>query len=616
MLITEADSTSRRNELLSAMADRLRRDSIEATDAAGSGHPTSSLSCAEIMSVLFFDAMRFDPNVPYSPSNDEFVLSKGHAAPVLWATYHQAGMISRDEMLSLRDIDSRQEGHPTPRNPWVKVATGSLGQGLPMGLGMAWAARRENAGSRVYVLLGDGETAEGSNWEAAALASHEKMDNLTAVVDVNRLGQSAPTMLEHDASTYEARFAAFGWETKIVDGHDPEKLSTALAEMRNTQGRPQVVLAMTKKGAGVSQAEDKEGLHGKALDEPSEALEEIHPEDSERLELRVPHETEPARVPEVPVTIGKPEYEIGKDVSPREAYGHALLEIAASSEDIIALDGDVKNSTKTQAFFDQYPQRAVECFIAEQNMVGMAIGLGKRGFLPYVATFAAFLTRAFDQLRMAGISFSDIKIAGTHAGVSIGPDGPTQMGLEDLAMFRSLPGSTVLYPSDAVATHAATTLVGPVNGIAYQRLTRGKLPTIYADDTDFEIGGSKVWGETDHDRVTLVGAGVTLHECLKAQHQLETQKIKARVIDLFSVKPVDVETLARCVAKTGAIVLVEDHYPEGGLGEAVLSALEGREFKWRHLAVREVPRSGKPDELLEKYGISASHIVEAAREVA
>lgn len=607
--------TPEKQRKLREISERLRRDSLVATAEAGSGHPTSCLSCAEIMSVIFFDQLRYNPDEPGNPDNDQFILSKGHAAPILWSVYHEAGLLTDDDLKSLREVTSDLEGHPTPRCRFVKVATGSLGQGLSMGVGMAWAARRRRGGSRTFVLLGDGETAEGSVWEAAALASHLRLGHLTAVIDINRYGQSGATMLGHDSATYRARFEAFGWEAKEVDGHDVAAVAAALGESRDVRAKPLVVLALTEKGKGVPELEGKRGSHGKpaeSLDEAVDALDRDALQKGPEGKIPKPDAAGPPPPRRESVKLPPPNFEQADSVATRTAFGAAMLELADVCPDLIALDGDVKNSTMLEEFFERHAGRSIECYIAEQNMVGMAVGLGAAGLLPCLATFAAFLTRAFDQLRMAAISRSHIIVAGTHCGVAIGQDGPSQMGLEDIAMMRCLPGSLVLHPADAVSAHRSLELAANHDGIAYLRLTRNKLPVIYQPDDVFEPGGSHSHGVSPDDRLTLVGAGVTLHECLKARTRLKERGIPARVVDCYSIKPIDGATLRRCAEETGNIIVVEDHYAAGGLGEAVLGALGDTPCRRRHLAVHGVSRSGRPEELLERHGISESGIVEEA----
>ena len=611
-------------ELLQDKATRLRIDSVRATSAAGSGHPTSCASAAEIMSVLFFSVMRYDPKDPKNPANDVFVLSKGHAAPILYSAWAEAGLFPREQLLNLRRIDSDLEGHPTPRLNFVDVATGSLGQGISAALGLAINFKElERQNNRIYVLLGDGEVAEGSVWEAAEVAAQRKADNLCATVDVNRLGQSGPTMLEHDLGTYAARWESFGWHAIQVDGHDIPALLAAYEEAARTKGRPTVVLARTYKGRGLGKnIENQLDKHGKPLegDDEKQALAALESQLRKDVPGWTPNlpakSTSPALKPEP--SYPQPPYKIGdKDVATRKAFGQALAAIGKADQRLVALDGDVKNSTFTEEFFGAARERSVEGYIAEQNMVSMAMGLSARGKIPFAATFACFFTRAYDQIRMAAISQNNIKLAGTHVGVSIGEDGPSQMGLEDLAMICTQPGFTVFYPSDATSAWAATVLAAQVNGPAYLRLGRPNNPILYANTEQFQAGKCKVLRQSDQDKVLVVAGGVTVFEALAAYEELKQAGTAIRVIDLFSIAPIDEETL-RSAAKAcgGRVLTVEDHYAHGGLGDAVLSALAGDRVSVTKLAVREIPRSGKPKELLERYGISKRHIVDAVKKLA
>lgn len=619
MKLNELDSTKQKHNYLRDAAARLRRHSLEITKEAGSGHPTSSLSCAEIMSTLFFGFMKIDVEQSNNRHNDRFILSKGHAAPILWASYYEGGLIDLDALHSLREIDSRQEGHPTPRNKWIDVATGSLGQGLSVGVGMAWAARHHQTDSHTYVLMGDGETAEGSIWEAASLASHENLGQLTAIVDINEYGQSGHSMLGGDVDSYAQRFAAFGWQTIIVDGHEVEEISGALSAARENQTRPTVILAKTVKGKGVEEIEGARGSHGKPAPSLEGALRDLPESAHDKAregELFIHPTGRSEAFPKIEFTSS---IQHGADsdegpVATRAAFGKAMLRLGEACQNLVALDGDVKNSTKLQDFFERYPERSVECYIAEQNMIGMAMGLSKSGLLPCAATFAAFLTRGFDQLRIAAISRARLILAGSHAGVAIGQDGPTQMGLEDIAMLRCLPDSLVLYPADATSTHAAVENATHHDGIAYIRLNRGKTPTLYNADEAFEPGTCKVWNESEADQATLVGAGITLFECLDAQKALADENILVRVVDCYSVKPINSATLRRCAEETGAVIVVEDHHPEGGIGEAVFSAIKGVPCQGKHLAIDKHSRSGAPEALLDFHGISSRHIGDAVRE--
>ena len=604
-----------RTEHLKKIATRLRIHSLRMTTASGSGHPTTCLSAADLAACLFFREMRWNPADPADPANDELVLSKGHAAPLLWAAYAEAGVVPLESLLDLRKITSDLEGHPTPRMPWVKAATGSLGQGLSVGAGMALAQRLDKSPARTFVLLGDGECAEGQVWEAAAAAANWKLRNLVALVDVNRLGQSDPTMHQHDLAALKAKFRAFGWDALVVDGHRIDRILEAL-RLAGKKGRPTVLLAKTLKGKGVGFIEDRNGWHGKPLkaDELARALEELGclPDVDSKRFVRRPRpfrKTRPAGAVDFPRTA------YAEKTATRLAYGNALLALARVNPAVVAVDGDVKNSTYADKLFEAFPKRGFQSYIAEQNMVGVGMGLAAKGYLPFLATFAAFLTRAHDQVRMAAYSFSNIKLCGSHVGVSIGEDGPSQMGLEDLAMFRAVPGAVVLYPSDAVSAEACVAAMAEHRGLAYIRTTRPATPLLYAAGEAFPIGGSKVLGRGPEDAVTVVAAGITVHEALKAREALRKEGIGVRVVDAYSVQPLDGEGLRREVAGTGGrAVVVEDHYPGGGLGDAVAQALAGR-ARLVHLCVRELPRSGKPDELLDRYGISAAHIARAVKEL-
>ncbi len=606
---------------LYAKANKLRIASIRSTSAAGSGHPTTCLSCAEIVATLFFHEMRFDPQDPRNPLNDRFVLSKGHAAPILYAVWAEAGFLSPEQLMTLRRLDSDLEGHPTPRLPFVDVATGSLGQGLGAGVGMALNSKYlDKTGYRTYVLLGDGEVAEGAVWEAAELASYYKLDNLVAIVDVNRLGQSQQTMLEHRVDIYKARFEAFGWAACAVDGHSVAELLNAFEKSHTVKDQPFVIIAKTLKGKGVSFAEDKNGWHGKPFkkgEEEERAIADIIAAGVDGDEGLVPPGPRTGVLPKSErKPIAPPNYKIGEMVATREAYGSGLVKLGEADPTVVVLDGDTKNSTYSERFLKAFPDRFFEGFIAEQNVISMATGLAARGKTVFASSFAVFLSRGFDQVRMAGISQSAINLCGSHVGVSIGEDGPSQMGLEDLALFRAIPNSVVFYPSDAVATERAVELAASYPGIAYIRTSRPKTPVIYPNDEVFEIGRAKVIRQSDRDAVTIVTGGVTLFEALKAADALAAKGIAVRIVDLFTVKPLDVEMLAACAAATNGLVLtVEDHYPEGGIGEAVASALVGQGAKVERLAVLELPRSGSPEELLAKYGIDAKAIEKKVEEL-
>ena len=601
------------------LAQQLRVDSVRAADAAGSGHPTSSMSAADLMAVLFAHHFRYDFDRPAHPGNDRFVLSKGHASPLLYAAYKAAGAIEDGELLTFRKLGSRLEGHPTPRRlPWVETATGSLGQGLPVGVGIALAGKRlDRGGYRVWVLCGDSELAEGSIWEAAEHAAYEHLDNLTAIVDVNRLGQRGPTRHGHDLDAYARRFQAFGWHTIEVDGHDVDAVDRAYGEAVSTTGQPSVILARTLKGKGVSSAQDREGLHGKPLKDADEAIAELGGPRDLRVHVHEPTATRMLHA----VRAGHlelPRWEKGtpeKGVATRDAYGQALTALGTGRSDIVALDGEVGDSTRAELFAKEHPDRYFECYIAEQQMVAAAVGLASRGWVPYAATFAAFLTRAYDFVRMASVSGAGINLVGSHAGVAIGQDGPSQMGLEDLAMMRAVHGSTVLYPCDANQTAQLVAAMAGCEGIRYLRTSRGASEVIYGPDEEFPIGGSKVLRSSEHDRLTLVAAGVTVAEALAAADALDRDGIQARVIDLYSVKPVDRRTLRRAAEDTGCLVTVEDHHEEGGLGDAVLDAfLDGRPVpRLVRLAVRTMPGSAAPDQQLHASGIDAESIAAAGK---
>jgi transketolase len=603
-----------RNDSRRELAQQLRVDSIRSSDAGGSGHPTSSMSAADLMAVLLDGHLRLDFDDPENPAGDHLVFSKGHASPLLYACFKAAGAISDDELLSFRKLGSRFEGHPTPVIPWVDVATGSLGQGLPVAAGLALAAKRfDRSPSRVWCLCGDSEMAEGSIWEAFDHASHWELDNLVAVVDVNRLGQTGETMHGWDLGLYADRARSFGWEAIEVDGHDVEAIEDAYAQAERTSGRPAVVLARTKKGAGVKAVEDQPGKHGKPIEDAEEAIAELGGERDLTVEVAKP-ERGGARH-SGGGRFEPPRYDLGDEVATRKAYGEALKALGDARGDVVALDGEVSNSTYSEIFRDAHPDRYVELYIAEQQLIATAVALQRRGWKPFGSTFAAFLTRAYDFVRMAAVSRANLALCGSHAGVSIGEDGPSQMGLEDLAAFRAVHSSTVLYPSDANQTALLVGLMADLHGIVYLRTHRGALPVIYGSDEAFEVGGSRV--VRDGDDITLVGAGVTLHEALGAAEELARDGVDARVIDLYSVKPVDTQTLARAAAETGAIVTAEDHWPEGGLGEAVLSALAeaGESCPVRKLGVEIMPGSGTPEELLREAGIDAGAIATAAREL-
>ena len=595
-------------EPLRRVARKLRRMVIEMTTAAGSGHPTSCMSCAEIVAALFFHQMRWDPGDPQARNVDTFVLSKGHAAPILWAALHEAGAIS-DDPLSLRRFGSRLEGHPTPNNPWVKVATGSLGQGLAAVNGIAAANRLDKIDAQVFCLLGDGECSEGSVWEAAQFASLNQLSNVVAIVDVNGLGQSENAPYRHDTGVFARRFAAFGWRTIEIDGHDMATVVSALADA--AASGPTAIIARTEKGKGVSFVEGAGGWHGKPFsrEQMEKALAELgDPGEIAKPEPRRVGQFAPRQV--VAIKDVEPSYKLGEAVATREAFGKAIEHLGALDREVVVLDGDVKNSTGTELFAKKFPERFFEAYIAEQNMVGTALGLAVSGKIPFAATFACFLTRAYDFIRMAGYSRPPhLILCGSHAGVSIGEDGPSQMGLEDIAMFRALIESTVLYPADAVSAERLTQAAMDVPGIVYLRTTRGKTRVIYDRNEKFPVGGSKTLRATEHDAVSIVAAGITLHEALAAHDALAKQGVTARVIDAYSVKPLDQHTLAKAAKETGGLIVVEDHAIDGGLGDAVAAAVGGMAPVHR-LGIDKLPRSGKPNELLDHYGISRHAITE------
>ncbi|MDF5753198.1 transketolase [Spongiactinospora sp. TRM90649] len=597
---------------LADLATQLRVDAVRASSTAGSGHPTSSMSAADLMAVLFACHLRYDFDHPDSPANDHLIFSKGHASPLLYALYKAAGAITDEELLSFRKRGSRLEGHPTPRLPWVDVATGSLGQGLPVGVGVAIAGRRlDHLPYHVWVLCGDGELAEGSMWEAVEQAGYEGLGNLTAIVDVNRLGQHGPTRHGWDTGAYARRLCAFGWHTVEIDGHDPGQIDYALNDARNMRRRPTAILARTRKGEGVSAVEDREGAHGKPLADPERAIGELGGErETIRVEVTKPDPArEPNGVPHNPLKL--PHFTVGDEVATRTAFGETLAALGSARGDVVALDGEVADSTKAQVFADTHPERFFEFYIAEQQMIAAAVGMQVRGWVPFATTFAAFLTRAADFIRMAAISQADIRLVGSHAGVEIGQDGPSQMGLEDLAMMRTVHGSTVLSPCDANQTAKLVAAMADIPGVGYLRTTRGTTPVIYDPDEEFAIGGCRVLRSSPEDLATIVATGVTVHEALAAADELAEEGTRVGVIDLYSIKPLDVEALRSAATTTGNLITVEDHWPEGGLGEAVLSAVSDLGPRVIKLAVRHMPGSATPKEQLRDAGIDRTAIREA-----
>ncbi|HZB86330.1 MAG TPA: transketolase [Gaiellaceae bacterium] len=604
----------RRREL----GQQLRVDSIRTSAVTGSGHPTSSMSAADLMAVLLDGYLRYDFDDADNPANDHLIFSKGHASPLLYSLYKAAGAITDEELLTFRKLGSRLEGHPTPVLPWVDVATGSLGQGLPIAVGIAIAGKLlDRVPYRVWALCGDSEMAEGSMWEAFEHAAFLELDNLTAIVDVNRLGQRGETMHGWDLDSYAERARAFGWHAIEIDGHDVEAIDRAYAEALETKGKPTAIVARTIKGKGVAAVEDKGGFHGKALDDPEASIAELGGERDIGVHVAQPDgRGEPHRFETGPLEL--PRYEVGSDVATRKAYGEALAALGAADGLVVGLDGEVSNSTYAEIFAEAHPERYFEMYIAEQQMAAAAVGLQVRGWKPFASSFAAFWTRAYDFVRMAAVSRANLRLSGSHAGVSIGEDGPSQMALEDLAMMRAVHGSTVLYPCDGNQTAKLVSAMAETDGIVFLRTTRSGTPVIYEADGEFPVGGSRVVRSSDEDEVALVAAGITVHEALKAADALAEDGIEARVIDCYSVKPIDGDTLRAAAEATGGrIVTVEDHWPEGGLGEAVLAALADVEEPTRVtvLGVEGMPGSGKPAELLAAAGIDAAAIVDAARQL-
>jgi transketolase len=598
-------------ERLHELAQQLRVDSVRAAAAAGSGHPTSSMSAADLMAVLFSRYLRYDFDAPENRANDHLVFSKGHASPLLYGLYKMAGAIEDEELLTFRQFGSRLQGHPTPEIPWVDVATGSLGQGLPISVGIALAGKRlESADFRVWVLCGDSELAEGSMWEAFEHAGHAGLDNMIAIVDVNRLGQRGPTMHEWDTSSWAARAAACGWDVQEIDGHDIEAIDAAYSRAL-AAGVPAAIFARTKKGSGVAAVEDQPNQHGKPLAEPLAAIEELGGERSLRIEVQAPSQAQPYEIERTPVE--RPSYEVGEKVATRGAYGDALAWLGSVDEKVVALDGEVGNSTYAERFAAKHPDRFFEMYIAEQQMVAAGVGLQTRGWKPFASSFGAFLSRAYDFVRMAAISNADLKLCGSHVGVSIGPDGPSQMALEDIASLRAVYGSVVLYPSDANQAVALLDAMRQHRGISYMRTTREATPVLYEAGESFKIGGSHTVRSSGEDRITLIGAGITLRECLAAADELADRGIAARVIDLYSVKPVDAETILTAAGETDALITVEDHWAEGGIGETVAGVLAeaAASTPLVRLAVSERPTSGPPEALLAAAGIDAASIIAA-----
>jgi transketolase len=597
---------SERTEFRRELGQQLRVDSVRASAAAGSGHPTSSMSAADLIAVLIDGRLRED---------DHLIFSKGHASPLYYAMLKATGRIDDAELLTFRKLGSRLEGHPTPRIPPTEVATGSLGQGLPIAAGVALAGKRlDRLPYRVWCLCGDSEMAEGSMWEAFEAAGHNELDNLTAIIDVNRLGQTGETMHGWDLDAYRVRAEAFGWKAIEIDGHDVAAIDQAFEQATATTGRPTVIIARTEKGHGVKAVADQPGKHGKPLDDPEAGIAELGGIRTIRVDVPRPEgDGEPHAFPTQPLQL--PVYEPGTKEATRKAFGDALVALGKADGKVVAIDGEVGNSTYTEEFAEALPERFFQSYIAEQQMMATAVGLQVRGWKPFAATFAAFLSRAYDFVRMSAISRANYAVAGSHAGVSIGEDGPSQMALEDLASFRAVHGSTVLYPSDANQTAALVPQMAAREGVVFMRTTREKTPILYQPGEEFPIGGARVVRQSGDDAVTLIGAGITLHEAIKAADELAADGINARVIDLYSLKPIDTDTVRTAARETGRIITVEDHWPEGGIGDAVLDVLaEEQPHPVVHkLAVREMPGSGKPFELLHAAGIDADCIADAAR---
>lgn len=602
---------------LQDISNIIRRDCAISTTKAGSGHLTTCLSCAEIMSVLFFDEMKYDVNNPHHKNNDEFILSKGHAAPALYSCLKRARCI-KDDLNDLRKLGSNLEGHPMPRSlDWIKAATGSLGQGLSIGVGMALAAKLQKRKFRTYVLLGDGEIAEGSIYEACQLAEHYQLNNLAAIVDVNRQGQTGETILGHDMNSYKKRFEGFGWKVLVIDGHNIKEILKAFDDAKKSN-KPVIILAKTFKGRGVSFMENKVNWHAKIPNsiELEKALKEIPDSVMSNVKIKKPSKDLKKRTGKNKVKIDS--YKIGNSVATRDAFGRALVNLCASDKSVLAVDADVANSTRLKFVKGKTPNQFVECYIAEQDMIGVVLGLSKKGFNVFAASFGAFLTRAHDQLRMSALSNADFTINGSHAGVSIGPDGASQMGLEDIAMFRDLPNSIVFYSSDAVSTQKIVHMCNSLKGIKYIRTTRDKTPILYKKNEKFNVGDFKVLKKSNEDRVVLVGSGITVYEALKAYDELKKKKINVAVVDLYCVKPFNGKKFVEFVEKHGKKVIIsEDHYPEGGIGEMLSDVLIGtnKKIEVKHLAIREIPHSGKTKELLEKYGIDWKGYVKSVGEI-
>jgi len=618
---------SKLKEFLEHKAYNLRLNSLVMTSMAGSGHPTSALSAADLIAGLFFYGMHFDPKHFDNPNNDRFILSKGHASPVFYSALKELGLLTEQDLMTYRNIDSNLEGHPTLRFPYAEAATGSLGIGLSIGAGMALAARMDKRDYYTYVLLGDSEITEGSIWEALEIASYYKLKNLVGILDCNRLGQTTETIHGHHMDRYAAKFEAFGWKVREIDGHDMYQVMKALDQARKEDNQPTMIIAKTIKGYGVHQAEDKLGFHGKAFkkEELNEILKELedrfpkaaHYDESYKWKPTLPQGSDKQPKGCVGIQWKDPLYKLKEEIPTRKVYGQALAELGDMCNRIVSLDGEVKNSTYAEIFEKKHPDRFVQCFIAEQNMVGMAVGFDRRKFIPFVSTFGAFFSRAYDQIRMAAIGTANLRLVGSHAGISIGQDGPSQMGLEDIALMRALPSSVVLYPCDAVSTWSLVHQMLEYNqGISYLRTTRMATPVIYGVNEQFPIGGCKVLRQGSDDKVCIIAAGVTVFEALKAADKLTEEGLAVSIIDLYSVKPLDDKTVLEVTKKSGnKVITVEDHYIQGGLGEAVTYELRNRDIHIECLAVTTLPRSGKPEELLAQHGIDADAIVKKVKQV-
>jgi len=616
---------------LNNVALNLRIDSIRATAKSKSGHPTSCLSAADLVAAIFFHELKYDLQNPKNPNNDRFILSKGHAIPIIYAAWKQLGVITDEEFLTLREFDSPLEGHPTPRFKYNEATTGSLGQGLAIGVGFALNAKLEKLNYKTYVMLGDGEIAEGSIWEAAELAAYYKLDNLLAIVDCNKLGQTGETIHAHKVKKYAKKFEAFGFETFVIDGHNMLEILQTLQQTKTIKEKPCVIIAKTDKGHGIKKVEGKNNFHGKPFkpEEVEELINQLKTEFAQAAEYKSSKPYEPEKpeaaqeISQTKITLNLEKdpnasfFNIGEKIATRKAFGYALAATGRENKNIIALDGDVKNSTYSEIFEKEFPERFIQCFIAEQSMIGISTGLDTRNKIPFASTFAAFLTRAFDQIRMAGIGRNALRLCGSHCGVSIGQDGPSQMGMEDISMMRTLPNSIVFYPCDGVSAYKLVELMANYyDGISYLRTTRPETPIIYNKNENFEIGGCKVLKQGDDDKTCIIGAGITLHEALKAYDMLKNKNISVSIIDLYCIKPLNIKTIKSVAKKSSnTIITVEDHYLEGGLGQTVASALVNEDIKIYNLAVTKLPRSGKPEELMAYAQIDAQSIVEKVKEV-